>query len=127
MIDEDSAFLSHREQLILALSIVHAKKEKAADWLFSRYRAILQPQNKDSVEKISACLILSTILERCRANTRLSFRGKKVMMKIMPPARQFLPSMLLASAVKNFEQAFDLSVNRSEELVKRQALENVSA
>jgi len=111
MIDEDSAFLSHREQLILALSIVHTRKAKAADWLFSRYRSILEPQNKKSIEKISACLALSVILERARANAKLSIRGKKVDIKIMPQPRQFVPATLLENAVRNFEQAFDVSVN----------------
>jgi exopolyphosphatase / guanosine-5'-triphosphate,3'-diphosphate pyrophosphatase len=111
MIDEDSAFLSHREQLILALSIVHTRKEKAADWLFSRYRSILEPQNKKSIEKISACLMLSAILERAKANAKLSIRGKKMEIKIMPQLRQFVPATLLENAVKNFERAFDVSVN----------------
>ncbi len=111
MIDEDSAFLSHREQLILALSIVHTRKAKAADWLFSRYRSILEPQNKKSIEKISACLALSAILERSRANAKLSIRGKKADIKIMPQPRQFVPATLLENAVRNFEQAFDVSVN----------------
>jgi exopolyphosphatase/guanosine-5'-triphosphate,3'-diphosphate pyrophosphatase len=110
MIDEDSAFLSHREQLILALSIVHTRKEKAADWLFSRYRSILEPQNKRSIEKISACLVLSAILERAKANAKLSIKGKKVNIRIMPLPRQFVPATLLENAVKNFEQAFDVSV-----------------
>ncbi|HXV46071.1 MAG TPA: hypothetical protein VD736_05305 [Nitrososphaera sp.] len=111
MIDEDSAFLSHREQLILALSIVHTRKEKAADWLFSRYRSILEPQNKRSIEKISACLVLSAILERAKANAKLSIKGKKVDIKIMPQPRQFVPATLLENAIKNFEQAFDVSVS----------------
>ena len=110
MIDEDSTFLSHREQLILALSIVHARKEKAADWLFSRYRSLMEPQNKKSIEKISACLALSEILERTGANAKLSIKGKKVDIRIMPPPRQFVPATLVASAVKNFERAFDVSV-----------------
>ncbi len=113
MMDEDSAFLSHREQLILALSIVHTKKEKAADLLFSRYRSILEPQNKKSIEKISACLALSAILERAKTNARLCIKGKKIDMKIMPPPRQFIPSILLKSAIKNFERAFDVSVDCS--------------
>jgi exopolyphosphatase / guanosine-5'-triphosphate,3'-diphosphate pyrophosphatase len=111
MIDEDNAFLSHREQLILALSIVHTRKQKAADWLFSRYRSILEPQNKASIEKISACMVLSSILERAKANAKLSFKGKKVEIKIMPQPRQFVPATLLDSAVKRFERAFDVSVN----------------
>lgn len=111
MIDEDSAFLSHREQLILALSIVHTRKEKAADWLFSRYKSVLEPQNKRSIEKISACLALSAILERAKANAKLSVRGRKVDIKIMPQPRQFVPATLLENAIKNFERAFDVSVN----------------
>jgi exopolyphosphatase/guanosine-5'-triphosphate,3'-diphosphate pyrophosphatase len=111
MIDEDSAFLSHREQLILALSIVHTRKEKAADWLFSRYRSILEPQNRRSIEKISACLALSAILERAKANVKLSIKGKKVDIKIMPQPRQFVPTTMLENAIKNFERAFDVSVN----------------
>jgi len=114
MIDEDSAFLSHREQLILALSIIHTRKEKAADWLFSRYRSILEPQNKKSVKKISACIGLSAILERSRMNARLTVRGSNIDMKMAPSsARQFIPSTLLAEAVKKFEQAFDVSMKCS--------------
>lgn len=111
MIDEDSAFLTHREQLILALSIVHTRKEKAADWLFSRYPSILEPQNKKSIERISACLVLSEILEKAHTNARVCIKGRKADIKIMPPPRQFVPGTLLESAVKNFEHAFDISVS----------------
>ena len=111
MIDEDSAFLSHREQLILALSIVHTRKEKAADWLYSRYRSILEPQNKRSIEKISACLVLSAILERAKASSKLSIKGKKIDMRIIAQPRLFVPTTLLENAAKNFERAFDVSVN----------------
>jgi len=90
---------------------VHTRKEKAADWLFSRYRSILEPQNKRSIEKISACLVLSAILGRARANSKLSIKGKKMDIKIIPQPRQFVPTTLLENAIKNFERAFDVSVN----------------
>jgi exopolyphosphatase / guanosine-5'-triphosphate,3'-diphosphate pyrophosphatase len=111
MIDEDNAFLSHREQLILALSIIHTRKEKAADWLFSRYRSILESKNKESVGKISACLRLSSILERAKIEVKLSIRGKKADIKVMSSAKQFIPTTLLAEALKKFEQAFGISVS----------------
>jgi exopolyphosphatase/guanosine-5'-triphosphate,3'-diphosphate pyrophosphatase len=113
MMDEDNAFLSHREQLILALSIVHTKKEKAADWLFSRYTSILEPQNKQSIEKISACLVLSGILEKAKASTKLTIRGRNTEMKIFVLPRQFIPLILLKNAIKSFERAFDVSIVRS--------------
>jgi exopolyphosphatase / guanosine-5'-triphosphate,3'-diphosphate pyrophosphatase len=56
--------------MILAISIVHTKKAKTANWLFARYRSMMQPQNRKSVEKIAACLSLSEILE----NTKLKVR-----------------------------------------------------
>ncbi len=110
MIDEDNAFLSHREQLVMALSIVHTRKEKAADWLFFRYRSILEPQNRKSIEKISACLVLSTLIERAKARAKLSIKGKKLDLRILPPPRQLVPATLLKNAIENFERAFDVSV-----------------
>jgi exopolyphosphatase / guanosine-5'-triphosphate,3'-diphosphate pyrophosphatase len=111
MIDEDNAFLSHSEQLVLALSIIHARKEKAADWLFSRYKSILESQNKASIGKISACLVLSSILEKAKIEIKLSIKGKKADIKIIPSSRQFVPATLLAEALKKFERAFGISVN----------------
>jgi exopolyphosphatase/guanosine-5'-triphosphate,3'-diphosphate pyrophosphatase len=110
LIDEDNPFLTHREQLILALAIVHTKKEKTVDWLFSRYRSILEPQNMRSIEKISACIGLSTILERSKAMARLSISGKKVSIRILQ-SRQPVPAMLVADALKNFERAFNVDVS----------------
>lgn len=122
MIDEDSAFLTHREQLILALAIVHNRKDKIVDFLFSRYRSILEPQNMKSIRKISACLALSEILERSKAAARVSVSGgngkdkdkgggRSVAIKLLPPAGQFVPAVLLANALKNFEEAFNVSAS----------------
>lgn len=114
MIDEDSSFLSHREQLILALSIIHSRKEKAANWLLSRYKSILEPQNRRSIQKISACIVMSGILEKGRISVKLGVKGDRIDMRLTPQsARQFLPGTLLAEAVKKFEQAFNVSVNCS--------------
>ena len=65
------------------------------------------------MEKISACLALSAILERTRLNVRLSVKGKKVDIRIAPSARQLIPLTLLAEALKKFEQAFGVSVSYS--------------
>jgi exopolyphosphatase/guanosine-5'-triphosphate,3'-diphosphate pyrophosphatase len=115
IMDEDNAFLTHREQLILALAIVHTKKEKTVDWLFSRYGSILELQNKKSIEKISACIALSEILERTKAMARLSISGnnnKKVAIKILQGKQQAaVPATLLASALRNFERAFDVTAS----------------
>ena len=107
VMDEDSV-LTHREQLILALSLVHSRKEKAAEWQFARYRSILEPQNMKSVKKVSALLGLSAILEKSKTTARVSIDGERVTIKLAP-ARQ-LPPALLANALGNFEKAFGVSV-----------------
>ncbi len=110
IIDEDNPFLTHREQLILALAIVHTKKEKTVEWLFSRYRSILEPQNMHSIEKVSACIILSRILERSKAVARLSISGRKVAIKILA-GKQSVPRMFVADTLKDFERAFNVTVS----------------
>jgi exopolyphosphatase/guanosine-5'-triphosphate,3'-diphosphate pyrophosphatase len=110
LMDGDSAFLTHREQLILALAIVHTKKEKTVDWLFARYGSILEPQNMRSIEKLSACIVIAEMLERTRATARLYIAGRKVSIRIMH-GRQAVPATLLANALKNFERAFGVSAS----------------
>ena len=51
IIDQDIANLSHSEQLVLALSIIHTKKPKTANWLFKRYDSILQSQIEGQLKK----------------------------------------------------------------------------
>jgi exopolyphosphatase/guanosine-5'-triphosphate,3'-diphosphate pyrophosphatase len=109
LMDEDSAFLTHREQLILALAIIHTKKEKTVDWLFSRYGSILEPQNMKSIEKLSACIVMAEMLERTRATARLYIAGRKVSIRVLQ-GKQAVPATLLASALKKFERAFGVSV-----------------
>jgi exopolyphosphatase/guanosine-5'-triphosphate,3'-diphosphate pyrophosphatase len=112
LIDEDSAQLSHREQLILALSIIHMKKAKTADALFARYKSILKPQNKKSMEKVASCITLSSILEGTKSKVKIIKSAKKVGMKILTAKSPF-PRMLLDNAFRDFAAAFNLSVDYS--------------
>jgi exopolyphosphatase/guanosine-5'-triphosphate,3'-diphosphate pyrophosphatase len=112
IIDEDSSHLSHSEQLVLALSIVYTRKAKTANSLFTRYRSILQPQNKKSIEKIAACISFSEILGRNKSKVRLiSFNAKKIVMMITPGKKSLLPIMLLENMLRNFEIAFGVSID----------------
>jgi exopolyphosphatase/guanosine-5'-triphosphate,3'-diphosphate pyrophosphatase len=113
IVDEDNALLSHREQLVLALSVVRTRKTKTADWLFMRYKSILKPQNRKSVDRIAACIVLADIFERTRAKVRFTLHnGKKIEIRVTPGKSTF-PQILLENAIKNFESAFDISVDCS--------------
>jgi exopolyphosphatase/guanosine-5'-triphosphate,3'-diphosphate pyrophosphatase len=115
IIDEDNRFLTHREQLVLAIAIIHTKKEKAADRLFSRYRSMMRSQNRKSIKKISACIIISNILEMIKAKAKLRIHNdNKLMLKIMlVKNRNQFPKMLVENALKNLETAFDIPVDYS--------------
>ena len=115
IIDEDNAHLSHREQMILAISIVRTKKAKMTNWLFARYRSIMQPQNRKSVEKIAACLSLSEILERTKLKVRYVKCSQKeiILTFIQSKYNNALPIILIEGALKNFKEAFDIPVNYS--------------
>ncbi len=57
LIDDEYKNLSHGELLVLCLSIIYSKKQKASNRLFAKYKSILHtPQNRRSIEKISSCL-----------------------------------------------------------------------
>jgi exopolyphosphatase/guanosine-5'-triphosphate,3'-diphosphate pyrophosphatase len=114
IIDEDIANLTHSEQLILALSIIHTKKPKTANWLFKRYDSILQSQNRTSIEKISACISLLEIIERNNSIVKLSARTRnKIDLSIIPGKENPIPMIQLENIMKNFETIFDISVDYS--------------
>jgi exopolyphosphatase/guanosine-5'-triphosphate,3'-diphosphate pyrophosphatase len=123
IIDEDSPHLSHSEQLVLALSIIYTRKAKTANSLFTRYRSILQTQNRKSIEKIAACISLSEILEKNKSKVKLiSLNATKIVMMITPGKRNLLPIILLENTLKNFEIAFGISIDYyiSDHNLKRQ-------
>ena len=69
IMDKDIRDLSHREQMLLALSIIYTSKPNTAKQFFLRYRQILKSRDKKSVKKIAACIGLSTLPERIKAKS----------------------------------------------------------
>jgi exopolyphosphatase / guanosine-5'-triphosphate,3'-diphosphate pyrophosphatase len=116
LLDQDIAYLTHSEQLILALSIMHTKKSKIANWLFKRYDQILRSQDKKTIERTSACLVILSILERNKCTIKLTFYNeKKIIIAIMldDDDNGKFPEMLFSNAVKNFESTFNVDVDFS--------------
>jgi exopolyphosphatase / guanosine-5'-triphosphate,3'-diphosphate pyrophosphatase len=68
LIEANYKNLSHGELLVLGLSIIYSKKQKASNRLFAKYKPILHtPQNKRSIEKISSCLNFIGAIEKSQA------------------------------------------------------------
>jgi exopolyphosphatase/guanosine-5'-triphosphate,3'-diphosphate pyrophosphatase len=115
IIDDDNKHLTHSEQLVLALSIVHTRKVKTANWLFETYKSILQPQNKQSIEKVAACITIISILQRnrCKVNVK-NLSKKKITVDIdIGTSKQHFPHILLDDAIKKIEDAFSISIDYS--------------
>jgi exopolyphosphatase/guanosine-5'-triphosphate,3'-diphosphate pyrophosphatase len=113
ILDEDIAGLSHREQLVLALSIIYTKKSKAAAWLFARYRSIMQPQNKKSVQKIAALLSISEILEKAKMKVRFIKCSQREILLTLVPSKNILAIKLIENALKMLQEAFGIIVSCS--------------
>ena len=113
ILDEDKEGLGHVEQLVLALSIIHMKKSKAAAWLFRRYRSIMHPQNKKSIQKIASLLSLAEILERANIKVRSTKVNHKEILLTMTASKNTLPVKMIEIAIKILQEAFGLKVNYS--------------
>jgi exopolyphosphatase/guanosine-5'-triphosphate,3'-diphosphate pyrophosphatase len=113
ILDEDKPGLSHREQLVLALSIIYAKKSKTAACLFTRYLSIMQPEDKKSIQKIAAVLSISEILEKVKMKVRFINGNPKEIRLTLLPLKNTTPIKLIENVLKMLQEAFDISVSYS--------------
>ena len=81
--DADAAFgvmmsedlpMSHRGQLLAALSVVRARRPRTANWLARRYRNVVSDDEK-LLKKMGACVRLLEVLDRARAQFRVAYSG----------------------------------------------------
>lgn len=108
IMDEDIP-LNHNDQLVLGLSLVHARHTKTSDWLFARYKTILSQQDKISMKKISALITLRNILERTKSKIDLKQHGTRIIEVVVIQSRS-TQKFLLKDALRKFEAAFDVKV-----------------
>ena len=114
LMDEDSN-LTHSAQLIMALSIVRTIRPKAMDWLYERYKSILEPGSKNSSKRISILVGLTTLLEKTHSTIKSHWRNNNMMVEIFPErgAYKMFPYEMLKLAMFELSNAFDLSVKFS--------------
>lgn len=108
IMDEDIP-LDHNDQLILGLSLVHARHAKTSDWLFARYKTILTQQDRISVKKISTLITLRKILERTKSKIDLKQHGTRILEITIIQSRS-TQKYVLKDALKKFETIFDVKI-----------------
>ena len=110
IIDEDFPYLTHREQLVLALSIIQSKKAKTSDWLYSKYRSILKPQNQKSIQKIGILLKLNDLIVKSRSRIKLKeSKNSGIIIDISSPIRSY-PAILFQNIIQRLSEVFGLGI-----------------
>ena len=66
--------LSHEDQLLLAVSLVRARRPRTANWLARKYKSSLSRDIK-IVKKLGACIRLMEVLDRSGAQFRVAYSG----------------------------------------------------
>jgi exopolyphosphatase / guanosine-5'-triphosphate,3'-diphosphate pyrophosphatase len=66
--------MSHEDQLLMAISVVRARRPRTANWLVGRYGSVLAHDAKQ-VKKLGACLRMMEVLDRSRAQFRVAYSG----------------------------------------------------
>jgi len=66
--------MSHADQLLVALSVVRARRPRTANWLVKKYEEVLGHDDR-RVKKLGACLKLMDLLDRSKAQFRVAYSG----------------------------------------------------
>jgi exopolyphosphatase / guanosine-5'-triphosphate,3'-diphosphate pyrophosphatase len=109
-LDEEYPNLTHREQLVLALSIAYSKKVKTAESLIYRHSSLIKPQNLKSIHKIGILLKLGYLIVKTKSytNLRRSEKGRMIVDVISP--QKSYPTILLEHIFEKVGDIFDLSI-----------------
>jgi exopolyphosphatase / guanosine-5'-triphosphate,3'-diphosphate pyrophosphatase len=105
----DESFLSHRDQLIAAISLVELKRPRSAEWLYQRYKSMLKSKkSKETIEKLAAVSKFLEIVIRTDSKIRFSIvdRGSKIRLRVVPGKPHF-PETLFGISVKEVGDEID--------------------
>ena len=120
LLDEDIPNINHKQQVILALSLISICKPRIVSELSENYITILRPSSKKKngkkiVDKISICLQLCKILKKIKLLKIIEFNkeNRKMIVSIMLPKEKKIHELLLKEILQRFEYIFNLSIEYS--------------
>ena len=98
--------MNHQDQLFMAVSLVKARRPRAASWLVGRFGDILLRDDLKALKKMATCLRLLEILDRSSSRYKVSFSGG-VRIAVSDSAGPFPMELATAAA-----DAFSLSIRK---------------
>lgn len=109
ILDDDST-LSHREQLLVALSLIYTKKKKKIESLIKRFEGILETQDKKTIKKISAVVSLCDIFHKTGTIVKPNLvNSKKLSLEVFASKNTF-PEVLFSEACVRLENILGITV-----------------
>ena len=109
IMDNDS-ILSHKEQLIVALSLIYSKKKKKAELLISRFRNILQQPDKKTIKKISTIVSLCDIFRKTGTLVKPKLDVSNSLNLDVFASKNTFPEILLRQACNKIENALGITI-----------------
>ena len=120
LLDEDIPNINHKQQVILALSLISICKPRIVSELSENYITLLRPSSKKKngkkiVDKVSICLQLCKIMKKIKWLRIKEFNkeNRKMIVSIMLPKEKKIHELLLKEILQRFEYIFNLSIEYS--------------
>lgn len=110
ILDDDSS-LNHREQLIVALSLIYSKKKKKVDSLLLKFENILEINDKKLIKKLSSIVSLCDIFHKTDVKVKATSDFPKSISLSTYPKSNIFPEVLLRQACERLENILGLSIN----------------
>ena len=108
VLDEDSS-LSHKQQIISALSIIYSKKRRKSEKLFDKYESLLKQQDKKLIRKLSVLTTICDILEKTETNSKIKVTNNQINMELFVNNSTF-PKLLFKESCAKFSDAFGINL-----------------
>lgn len=110
---DDDSILSHREQLIVALSLIYSKKKKKAEALINKFGQILKPSDKKTIKKISTVVSLCDIFHKTGTLVKPKSENINLLHLDIYVSRTPFPEVLLNQICSKIENVLGITVNSS--------------
>ena len=108
---DDDSILSHREQLVVALSLIYSKKKKKAESLINKFEQILESSDKKTIKKISTVVSLCDIFHKTGTLVKPKSDNTNSLILDIYVSRAPFPEVLLNQVCSKIENVLGITIN----------------
>ncbi len=110
---DDDTTLTHRQQLIVALSLIYSQKKKRATALINKYDDILKQSDRKLIKKISVVVSLCDIFYKTGVRLTPGFSDSSSLDLSIPISGSTFPEVLLQRICTEMEKTFGITITIS--------------